>query len=367
MGQNANFFLNTDYYDTKGIFNSSDIEDNTRFNTTIYSSDSVNYEVSCRLWKLDSTNVKIFCKLKDPTKFSSNARYYLNSVSFNYKSYKININRPSTDTTFYKLTSLPFIYSGQQVIDLEDGKDLYELKFRCLEYNNEPLHLTDNGNIKISFSCTYIEKDNNLICQLQKEEIEEILINNIQNFEIYSYNDHPYLTLYKIETIENIIINKNVSQKTDIYVGINKLLTQYIDWYNYIAYETNITNIANVHSQNFYLQTSKNNFRCFFKKNKIDPLFLLCYLNSWSDYLGIIDNEIILDNINILYNFRIQPGNNTEYFYASERGSIGITLYPKILDFSQTDRLTINFIMQNPKDCYPSRRRLRRLYSCWST
>ena len=349
MGTEGNFYLNTDYYDSKAIFNSSDIEDNSEFATTIYNYYS-NYETTCRLWKPSNENLKIFCKVEKASRIFSIYDSYLNSGSFIYKSYRVNIERPSSNYNFslYQISDLPIIYSEAQVINIEEGKNLYELRFKYKEYNNQLLLLYYNGAYKYLGNCSDKLKDNYLICKLEKEEIEEILRTNIQIFNIYSYNSNIDFGKYKIEIIQNITIIHNIPQKKDIYVGITKLLEKDNNYLGFIIYETNITNISNLESDFFYIETSSLNSKCYFKKNIKDPLILLCLSQETRysiNYLGQINDEIVLNNSNIKYNFRIQPGINMEYFTFYKYASKGISLYPTVLDFNLNETFTIYYIM----------------------
>ena len=79
-----NFYLDTDYNDTKDIFNSSDIEEKSEFHTSIYN--SYDLKATCRLWKPTNENLKIFCKIEDTSSIYSYYSYYLNGWSFNYSS-----------------------------------------------------------------------------------------------------------------------------------------------------------------------------------------------------------------------------------------------------------------------------------------
>ena len=49
--------------------------------------------------------------------------------------------------------------------------------------------------------------------------------------------------------------------------------------------------------------------------------------------------KIIIDDINIKYNFRIQPVNNNKKIISDreEKGSFIFFLYPEILDFTKED------------------------------
>lgn len=233
MGDEGNFFLDTDYNDIRAIFNSSDIEENSEYTTTVYNRNN-NYETTCRLWKPTNENLKIFCKVKSPSSIYSGYSSYLNSGSFIYKSYKVNVERPysSYDYKFYlyKISDLPFIYSEEQVINIDDGKDSYELQFKFREYNNQLLFLFYNGIYIYLENCSDKLKENYIICKLEKEDIEEIeemLSTNNQKFDIYSYNSNSLFYKYRIETIQNITIIHSIPQKKDLYIGITKLLENY--------------------------------------------------------------------------------------------------------------------------------------------
>ena len=69
--------------------------------------------------------------------------------------------------------------------------------------------------------------------------------------------------------------------------------------------------------------------------------------------LSEIKEEIILDNRNIKYNFRIQPVKNTEKFYAcTSFGAMNMWSYPEVLDFTIQDSITIEYWMGNPSCLY---------------
>ena len=105
----------------------------------------------------------------------------------------MNVQRPysSYDYNFYlyKISDLPFIYSEEQFINIEAGKDSYELQFKFREYNNQLLFLFYNGAYIHLENCSDKLKENYLICKLEKEDIEEIeemLTTKNQKFDIYS-------------------------------------------------------------------------------------------------------------------------------------------------------------------------------------
>ena len=81
------------------------------------------------------------------------------------------------------------------------------------------------------------------------------------------------------------------------------------------------------------------------KKTGNNPLLFLCH-SDLKGRLGKI-GEIVLDNINIKYNFRILSINNEEYCYQYNIGSTALFVYPKILDFNSSEELYINYVMQS--------------------
>lgn len=64
--------------------------------------------------------------------------------------------------------SSPFLYSKEQIINLTDKKDIYELKFKAESYHNETLVLKcDAYNLKLLDDCNIYNK--NLICKIKKK------------------------------------------------------------------------------------------------------------------------------------------------------------------------------------------------------
>jgi hypothetical protein len=88
------------------------------------------------------------------------------------------------------------------------------------------------------------------------------------------------------------------------------------------------------------------------KKTKDKPLLFLCFLKMFEEKssLGENNTEVILDNIHIKYNFRIQPVNNTEEFTMKDEGSRIFLIHPIKLDFSKNDLIPIYFYMLRPEN-----------------
>ena len=112
VGNKGTLYYITEYNDNeKNIFNSSDIEEKTTFQTYFTEkSTNTNYTITCRLWKPTHGNLRLFCKLKDF--FEKN--YYgieIYSYNFTYGNYNIFVKFNLGETSFYQVDHFPFLYS----------------------------------------------------------------------------------------------------------------------------------------------------------------------------------------------------------------------------------------------------------------
>ena len=129
-------------------------------------------------------------------------------------------------------------------------------------------------------------------------------------------------SLYLVPPIK--IIMKDI-HKRDLYVGMKKLLVNIDEYGVPIAYETNITDIPNIYipdDEKFYLTFINKNSegiedeydaKCIFRKYDANPLLILCWPNyPGTNWLKEIKEEKLIDDNNILYNFRIQTVKNED-------------------------------------------------------
>ena len=89
---------------------------------------------------------------------------------------------------------------------------------------------------------------------------------------------------------------------------------------------------------------------CYFKKLGEEPLLILCkwnYYNYKENKLGEINDEIIINNSSIKYNFRIQPVSNSDTFRTYYSGSTAYLVYPTVLNFNIKESLNINYIIEH--------------------
>jgi hypothetical protein len=323
-----------------------DTEKKTYFEITI----SEQYKAACGIWKQENRHFLVFCNIDESI---PEGEYSLNldGISFKYKKYNITL-KASQLFTFKKLNeNIIDLYSSKQTIILKEDKEIYDLKFGIVSYNNEMLiinyqHILEN--------CKQV--NNELICPITKSKLEEILTPAINENKIYLEYFNPNSTKRGRFNLISPIEVKTFIPKKDIYVGITKLVENIAEHDTLIAYKTNVTDISNVRtdlesfSLKFENRDGEKGSSCSFRKYENNPLLLVCWVKDGVFWLKEIKEEIILDNINIKYNFRIQPVNNIKKIISDrgEKGSFIMFLYPEILDFTKEDILTVDYVIENP-------------------
>ena len=365
IGIKGTFYLITNTNDKENIFNPSDIEEKTEFNTTVIINRENNYEVACRLWKPKNKNLYVFCKLNENNLEPGNYSINLTESYFNYNEKKYTIISHLKNLTINKLErDLSFLYAEEQNINIEQGKDSYEIKFKIEEYNEEKLILLGNelGYLFLN-NCSKDEK--NLTCIIPKEDLEEILTIKNKKFKLmtyYYFDDQK--TVLEYETVQDININQINIEKKSVYIKINKILNKNIDLFNYISYETNETDIPALYTDTFSFNFTNYNesANCILRKYKSEKYLLFnCLLpKEGTFYIGNIIQPIILNNINPKYNFIISPGYNEEIFSIKGEGYDFKFPYPKLLDFSSDNEMVIDFLMNDNNNNKPMNIRINK-------
>ena len=346
IGDYGVLYYITDYNDNEdNIFNSSDIEERTTIKTFLTSFlTHEKYAMACRLWKPSYGNIRLFCKMEENLP-NENQFIQINQLKMNYGKYNISINFYFNLVEIKKTDYIPFLYSSEQIINIDDEKDSYNLKFNIEQYNKDILYIKGNYlNTKILDNCYTKEKE--LICQIKKEDLIGILPTNGGNLFLYFYlpgrsvygNDEQY------KNVLNIAVNVKNLTKENIYVGINKILDNALQENNFAAFETNVTNISNLITDMGQCKLGEKDYSCYLKKDPDKPLLILFYFFEGNYTLReLLNHEIILDNINVKYNFRIQSSNNTEKFSINGNGQNIRFAYPKILNFKIIKEYKIYF------------------------
>ena len=347
VGKKGALALITNFTDENNIFDKLNIESQTKFKTIIISNETKDYEINCRLFKYTEIPLKVFCEL-DENIPKGNYSINFNNITFKYNDKEITINSDKNFDFEKKDVYMPDLYSDIQNITVDKNKESIELKFKINSYHNETIILWGfDENLEILDNCK--EENNELTCIIQKDTLLEIMPNDTSFFALI-YSDNNNYESYFYLNVEYIIINYYSIEKEDIFVGINKLIENKFGFDDLAIYETNVTNISNFHSGinlfSMKFEGVEENY-CSFNKYDDTPLLLLCGIVKYSTnemYLSEIENETILDNINIKYNFRIQPVKNNQKIIFKDTGELYLTLnYPNILDFTNQDTLNITF------------------------
>jgi len=329
------------------------------FQTTILDENKKSYKVGCGPWKKEDDIFYIFCELNEV--FPKGKYFFqLDEKKFNYSGYEIKLNHyPNYEIT--KLDSGKIdLYSPPQTIKVNDNEDIYELKFDILIYNQETIYLK-NFFLYDSLNCQ--RKRDELICPINKSILEKNNINNMSNdlvkMGIYFLNKKG--EFIKFPLISNININYNI-KKEDVYVKITKLLTNNIIINNgneYIAYETNVTNIPSVNSEYFSVEIERKKenipLYCYLKKEDKSPLLMLCNIDTFNEniyHIKDIESNIIL-NQHIKYNFIILPVNYKENITAIKnkviyKYPIIYQIFPNFLNFTKEDLIIIDIYLGEP-------------------
>ena len=161
-------------------------------------------------------------------------------------------------------------------------------------------------------NCSQVDQE--LICKIEKNEFAEI---NGEKYGLFSiiFGENSFES-FDFPLNFGITINSNLT-KENIYIDIKKLLVKEAEMHNFIAYETNSTDSLNLLSTPFSLNiTNKDgdlkHIDCFFKKTTNKPLLIVCDPITGEYHLNEIKEQIQLNDINMKYNFIIQPVNNEE-------------------------------------------------------
>ena len=322
-------------------------EKSTNFNTLLTNEYNNIFEITCRLWKPFDNNLIIICETQDnmnPKNLRTISVIFKESF-FNYGEHKIFINSKITLKLSVLDKLVPFLYSDKQEIKyINNYDDYYYLEFNMSEYHGQELFIGDENLNTIPFeSCA--NNNGKLNCIIDYYELIKILQNENQKFYLYSF--HNSYSLIKLNLVYEIYF-KSIFKKRNLYLRITDLLTESINTNNFVAYKTNITSMYNVKTGYFYFKYLQAN--CYFYKEiNTNLLIMLCKMTKEGTYsIGSIDSEFNLKNINIYYNFLIQPSNNDDKFNVKGLGSFIKFVAPIQLDFYSNDEIDVFFIMDNP-------------------
>ena len=317
--------------------------------TSKLSNGNQNFTVDCGLWRAEINYFfSVFCDIKENFP-AGNYRLFLDELQpFYCGNYHVTFDMSYSggDLTFKKVDKdIIDLYSETENLTIENEVDSYELKFNIVSYHQE--QLVFNKNLLLN-NC---KTENNILkCIIKKEEIAGYHPPSQNISQIY-YIEKENCSTANLFMVPQIKIIKKDIQKKDIYVGIKKLLVNIDEYGVPIAYETNVTDIPNIYisddDDDFYLTFINKNSegiedeydsKCKFRKYDANPLIIICSINyPGTNWLKEIKEEKLIDNNNILYNFRIQPVKNEDKIDYDGTSSKIKEYYPKILDFTKKD------------------------------
>ena len=314
-----------------------------------------NHEVKCGLWREEGNyEILIFCDIDSNIPSGDYYILFNETEPFPYKDYIVTLKK-CDNVQFKKVEqNIVDLYSEtSQTLVIDEEINSYELKFNIVSYNQEPIFLRQDMPLE---NCR--NENNILICTMTKSDLLIYFLPDDTQTRIYYINYHNNLRSFPLIPKIKIIINE--FNKKDIFVRITKLLVNFYELYAPIIYETNVTDISNLYFFEkcgyFYLTfktIEKEGERmgdCHFVKYDNAPLYILCRTEtSEKILLKDITKEKIENNINIQYNFRIQPVKIDEPItYIGKNGTCFFWNYPKVLDFTKTnDPLYIKYIAGN--------------------
>ena len=326
IGQKGTISFITDFIDSDNIFDSSNIETET-INTMTFSSNNKKYQANCRLWKPKGEKLRLICNFNENI---DTEKIILSKLTFVYKDYNITV-LSENDLNINQLnSSISFLYSDKQIVDINSTTTEYSLVFKKEIYNKEPLILYnfDNNMKNIYLNCAEEEKE--IKCMISKDKLVGILSKNGEKFYLSQLTESE--GILKFENVLDIIINYEHVEKKNIILSIIKLLTQIVEKNNYIVFETNITDIQIITTNYFKIALNTNNeMNCLFKKNnnqKDDNLLLLCRADSSGVYQFDF-SENSYNDLNILYSFKISKTQLTEKVVVTDqKGTIILSVHP---------------------------------------
>ena len=338
--QNGVIVLETNY--NGGLLNLPNLEEISKFKG-MFSDDNKSYRADCRLWKPFIQSLRIICKFSE--------RLNTNYIKFDEDNLLFNeftILFLKEENIYIKLidSNYSLLYNDQQIININNN-DNYNISFEKEIYNNETLILYREGLKNIILNCN--EESDRVICNIKKNHLLEILSYHLEKFYLYQLTDSN--GMLKFDNVFDIIIDYNNYEQEDIYLDITKLLTPETEKNNFIVYETNVTSISPITTNYFNINSNRNsNLNCLLKKNNNkDALLLLCDAKSSGEFsLGNI-NDMNLDKISILYNFKIIEVQNYETcIISSNVGSKLRFVYPNELDFNVEQSYIIKYQVDDP-------------------
>ena len=336
--ENGVFCLKSNFDDSNDLFDNNDIEEKTIFDMEI-SGSSKTYPMKCRLFKGEYKTIILICNLNGGIEKSESVTIK-KTKNLLYKENNVILDFNVEDCTIKKANyKIPFLYSAEKKINIQENQKIINLEYRCESYNNEPLILDNGYSIVPLKNC---QKNGKILkCEALVEDINKISKAQ-ENFLVRYFHDIIGTQYFKFVAVTEI--NYNNINKENIYLKIEKppIYSQIAERY-YFTFPTNITNIPKIKTLPFETRISNIYSDCLLiKHNEVTPLYLLCSIRE-SKSFNIIDFEGFEEkDLNYKYNFILETVKiNAKISYINEEFNNVVSIYPETLDFSKVDSLKI--------------------------
>ena len=298
--KNVVLYFKTNYYDSQDIFNYTDIEKNTLFNSKVIDKNQKEFDAICRLWKsnIHKYSISVICNLND--NFDNSIKYIkLKDFSFEYNNYTFYI----ISNDYFEIKKIEhefsFLYMDEQIISIDNSNYLeyYNITFYYELYNNDILFLNGTkDNYLILDDCMH-NSNKSLTCKLYPDKLDEIMALNTEFFSLGAINDN--YGIYTFDYVLPIVINYTYfPEKTTIDVRIVSYIGLKSEYRVPFGFTTNIDNIPNLIKEKF-------NDIYYFRKSTGISLLSLCKEYRKSSFILNLKNDT-LTNIHWKYNFYIR-------------------------------------------------------------
>ena len=352
IGPNGTFGLVTNMESLSFIFNHSEIEDLTVFEGTFMDKERGDvYKWICRLWDPENMNVVVLCTVDYTILEASNNNFILDHGSIEVGEYYIEVY---CDKEYYfeidmKPFNIPFIYSEPQIINLDSGKDSFQLKFKKDSFLGEKLAIVEKDNVEsITDLDNIIISKNVLMCTISRTKIEEVLTNNSFLSLAYLNGDLGFIFF---QFVGDISVQYSKPKKNFTLI-ITEILNPNSEVNSLVALKTNINDISPLTSNKFEIKVvstlGQQTIQCFLKKygNEEMPLLLLCENDKEDDYIfDFRDVYLELTQINYKYNFIIKESDIYQEISIKGKGKRIFLNYPDTLDFTKNENYEIEYFL----------------------
>lgn len=341
LGVNGTLYFITDYNDTENIFSSPDIEENSKFNSTIIDNEKNQYDVNCRLFNPKNETIVVLCRFKGELKNENNV-ITLNEISFIYNNtYNASISSKTSIKVNQLNYRIPFIYAGHQLWDLGNSFD-FKFKFKFDSYNETDIlyiHGIQNDYMVLE-GCT--TNKNELTCKTNGNKIQEILLQEEVNFKLGNMNDN--YGIINFDLVYDIKVIHNLTFPVTITANIRNLIENVTDSGSTIAYQIEAFKMK--FTPFFYLNFTNGKQKCFFKDN--NGFLLVCeIIGDGETNLEMIEEPITMNFLEM--NVIITPVINKQKISVSKTGAFFDFVYPNKLNYNFGSSFTIRYITPSPE------------------